>query len=113
MLVSGLFVLLLLTLLYVFALTWLRRGLRHAHQCCIDSEALHINISPQNLPSVTLIVSARNEEEHLPHLLNCLSAQDYPADKLEICLVDDRSTDRTNELLAEFAARHRHVRHFT
>lgn len=113
MLVSGLFVLLLLTLLYVFALTWLRRGLRHAHQCRIDSEALHTNTSPQNLPSVTLIVSARNEEEHLPHLLNCLAAQDYPSDKLEICLVDDRSTDRTNELLAEFAARHRHVRHFT
>lgn len=52
--------------------------------------------------SVCVVVPARNEEAVLPRLLSCLRAQDYP--DLSVLLIDDRSGDRTLELMAAFAA---------
>ena len=52
-----------------------------------------------NWPTVSIIVAARNEEENLPKLLRCLMTLDYPADKIEYAIVDDRSTDSTWDLL--------------
>ncbi|MGH9492506.1 MAG: glycosyltransferase [Terriglobales bacterium] len=50
-------------------------------------------------PFVSVVVAARNEERHLPGLLAALLAQEYPA--YEVIVVNDRSTDRTAEILAE------------
>jgi biofilm PGA synthesis N-glycosyltransferase PgaC len=56
-----------------------------------------------DLPSITLIVAALNEEAVLEHKLeNCL-ALDYPRDKLKFVFVSDGSTDRTNEILSRWA----------
>ena len=48
------------------------------------------------LPTVSVIVAARNEEEDLGPALDSLLAQEYPG--LEILVVDGRSTDRTREV---------------
>jgi len=56
-------------------------------------------------PSVTLIVSAYNEEEVLSAKLENALALDYPADRLEIVVASDGSTDRTVAIAREFAAR--------
>jgi 1,2-diacylglycerol 3-beta-glucosyltransferase len=58
---------------------------------------------------VTVLVSARNEERDLPACLASLFALDYPADKLQIVLVDDLSTDSTGRIIDAAAAVHRHV----
>jgi len=52
-----------------------------------------------DLPSATILVPARNEEENLRNLLPALLAQDYPKDRLQIIVVDDRSTDGTPEIV--------------
>lgn len=52
-------------------------------------------------PSVSIIVPLRNEEEHAPSTLRALAAQDY-AGWWEVICVNDRSTDRTQEILAGF-----------
>ncbi len=52
---------------------------------------------------VTLIVCARNEEENIGRLLNCIAAQDYPSHLLEVIVVDDHSTDRTAAIVKEFS----------
>jgi len=53
-----------------------------------------------DLPSITLVVAALNEEAVLERKLeNCL-ALDYPSDKLEFLFISDGSTDRTNEILS-------------
>jgi len=54
-------------------------------------------------PHVSVIVAARNEERSLPLLLERLSRQSYPS--YEVILVNDRSTDRTREILAEASQR--------
>src|SRR5262245_32263304 len=53
-------------------------------------------------PSVSLIAAARNEERNIEEAVRSLVKLDYPS--LEITLVNDRSTDRTGEILARLAA---------
>lgn len=55
-------------------------------------------------PRLSVVVPARNEAERVRPLLASLAAQDHPA--LEIVFVDDRSSDATPAILADFAASH-------
>ena len=56
------------------------------------------------LPSVSIIIPARNEEGTLTALLDSLATLDYPRDRLEIIVVDHKSTDRTCEIAAGYGA---------
>jgi glycosyltransferase involved in cell wall biosynthesis len=56
-------------------------------------------------PSVVLIVAAHDEEDVIGRRLENLLALDYPAEKLEIVVASDGSTDRTDEIVSEIAAR--------
>jgi cellulose synthase/poly-beta-1,6-N-acetylglucosamine synthase-like glycosyltransferase len=49
-----------------------------------------------------VIVAARNEEKNILRCLNSLDKLDYPEGKLEIILVDDKSTDSTGKIIDEF-----------
>lgn len=55
----------------------------------------------QDLPGVSVIVCARNEETDLQDYLHTLLTQDYP--KYEVIVVDDESEDRTEEVLKAYA----------
>lgn len=64
-------------------------------------------------PTVTFIVAAHNEEIVIERRLQNALALDYPADKLEIVVASDASTDRTDELVEAVASRERRVRLLT
>ena len=55
---------------------------------------------PVELPAVSFIIPAHNEERHLPEKLENLAELDYPKELLEVVFVSDGATDRTNEILA-------------
>ena len=55
-----------------------------------------------DLPSLTVIVPARNEEEGIETCLRSLLTSDYPSH--QIVAVDDRSTDKTGEIMDRVAA---------
>jgi chlorobactene glucosyltransferase len=57
---------------------------------------------PDPAPLVSVVIPARDEESNISECLESIRAQDYP--NLEIIVVDDRSTDRTAEIV-EAAAR--------
>jgi cellulose synthase/poly-beta-1,6-N-acetylglucosamine synthase-like glycosyltransferase len=61
-------------------------------------------------PAVTLIVAAHDEEAVIERRLANLLALDYPADKLELVVASDASTDRTDELVEAVEARDPRVR---
>ncbi len=50
-------------------------------------------------PLVSVIIPARNEEKVIAETVSCLFRLDYPADKIEVIIINDGSTDRTREIL--------------
>lgn len=62
------------------------------------------NRSPLSMPSLTVVVPARNEAANIAATLQSLVAQDYMW--MQICVVNDRSTDTTGAIIDEFAARY-------
>jgi len=61
-------------------------------------------------PTVTFVVAAHDEETVIERRLENLLALDYPAEKLEIVVASDGSTDGTDERAAAVAAVHPQVR---
>ena len=57
------------------------------------------------LPRVAVIVAAYNEESVIDRRLANLRELDYPAERLELVVTSDASTDRTDELAAAAGAR--------
>jgi cellulose synthase/poly-beta-1,6-N-acetylglucosamine synthase-like glycosyltransferase len=55
--------------------------------------------SAMHLPPVTLIIAAYNEEASLRDKLDNIRRLDYPRDRLQVIVVSDGSTDRTNDIL--------------
>ncbi len=56
-------------------------------------------------PTVSILIAAHNEEANLPRKLAGLAALHYPAERLEIVVASDGSTDRTNAILSEHGPR--------
>src|SRR4051812_37806226 len=56
-------------------------------------------IQIENLPSVSLLIAAYNEEELILDKLNNTLNLFYPKDKFQIIFITDGSTDQTHELL--------------
>ncbi len=53
-------------------------------------------------PPITVVIPAHNEEGHIRRKLENVFDSDYPAELLEVVVVDDGSTDRTAEIVREF-----------
>jgi glycosyltransferase involved in cell wall biosynthesis len=61
-------------------------------------------VQPEGMPSVTVVVPARDEAADIAATLGSLLAQDYP--NLRIIAVNDRSSDATGTIIDTLAARH-------
>ncbi|MEK9871049.1 MAG: glycosyltransferase, partial [Gammaproteobacteria bacterium] len=54
------------------------------------------------LPLISVVVTTKNEEKHIGNCLASIAAQDYPADRLEIIVVDNDSDDKTKEIARKY-----------
>ena len=59
------------------------------------------NPAQKELPAVSLILSAYNEEDVILYKISNFQELDYPNGKLELIIVSDGSYDRTDELIRE------------
>ncbi len=66
-------------------------------------------IADRDLPFVSILVPARNEEAKIGRCLESLLQQNYP--NFEVIVIDDRSTDRTGEIIEGFARKDKRVRY--
>ena len=57
------------------------------------------------LPSVSVLIAAYNEADCIGPRIENLLEQDYPADKLEILIGSDASSDETDGIVQRYAAR--------
>lgn len=60
-----------------------------------------VKVDPNYTPGVTIIVPCFNEETWIRRTILCAMDQFYPADKLEVLVVDDCSTDHSVEKIKE------------
>ena len=81
----------IISIFYCIFFIWLTEGLRKI------SNEKHLDLN--ELPNVSIIISARNEEKNIPNLLTSLIQLSYPLNKLQILIVNDRSSDKTAEIL--------------
>ena len=85
----------LLTMAYAGLILYLKRGWRRL--------ALFRPQSRQYKTTVSVLIAARNEEDKLEKTILDILAQNYPADLLQLIVVDDHSTDRTSGIILSFA----------
>ncbi|MEP6914026.1 MAG: glycosyltransferase family 2 protein [Acidobacteriota bacterium] len=57
-------------------------------------------------PFVSVIMPIRNEADFIAESLGAVLLQDYPADLMEVFVVDGMSTDATREIVADLAAKY-------
>lgn len=65
---------------------------------------------PSPSPVVSIVMATYNFERFLPRALDSALAQDYPADCLDIVVIDDGSTDSTPEVVEPYLDRIRYIR---
>ena len=81
---------------YVFTLNRMFGRQRHPYASIVNAR----------WPRVTVFVAAHNEEAVIEDCLENLMRVDYPADRMFVVPVNDRSTDRTREIIDAVALRH-------
>ncbi len=62
------------------------------------------------LPTFSIVVPVKNEENVIGRLLGALSRLNYPANKKEIVIVEDGSTDSTFDICTKYAKEHADVK---
>jgi cellulose synthase/poly-beta-1,6-N-acetylglucosamine synthase-like glycosyltransferase len=73
-----------------------------------DAHARHDPLAPEH-PFVSVIVPARDEEDTIEACLHSILANDYPADRFEVIVVDDLSRDATAARVRSLQARLAHA----
>ncbi len=63
-------------------------------------------IPPQTYPFISLAIAAKNEAAVITSLVESLCSLDYPSDRYEVWAIDDRSSDRTPEILDRLAQKY-------
>jgi cellulose synthase/poly-beta-1,6-N-acetylglucosamine synthase-like glycosyltransferase len=56
-------------------------------------------------PRISVIIAARNEEQAIAEKIENTLQLDYPVEKLEVIVASDCSTDRTNQIVSDYAHR--------
>jgi cellulose synthase/poly-beta-1,6-N-acetylglucosamine synthase-like glycosyltransferase len=78
------------------AVLWLASRLRRR---------LSVPSDPPIWPSISITVPAYNEADRIRSTIESLLALDYPADRRQILIVSDASTDDTDRIVSEYADR--------
>lgn len=65
-----------------------------------------------DLPCVSILVAAKNEEAVIGRLVNNLCSLEYANGEYEVWIIDDYSTDKTPQLLAELQEKYKQLKVF-
>jgi cellulose synthase/poly-beta-1,6-N-acetylglucosamine synthase-like glycosyltransferase len=63
------------------------------------------SVDPPQWPMVSLTIPAYNEERSIRNTIETLLSLEYPAERRQILIVSDASTDRTDEIVREYRDR--------
>ena len=63
----------------------------------------------EDLPGVSIVMAAYNEEKVIEEKIVSLLNSNYPSDKMEILIGSDNSTDRTDAIIKKYAEKHTNI----
>ncbi|AFY31884.1 glycosyltransferase family 2 protein [Calothrix sp. PCC 7507] len=75
----------------------------HALKVVFAKPLRHPKLIEGDLPFVSVLVAAKNEEAVIGRLVKNLCTLEYPDGQYEVWIIDDHSSDRTPQLLAQLA----------
>jgi len=96
----------LLAIMILIVIVWIWR---HIHISIVNRRGPFIKSDDadppaEHLPLVSVIIPARNEQDNIIECLESVFAQDYP--RIEVLVVNDRSTDNTAPAVETFFKKH-------
>ena len=91
-----LFIIWLLSLLYIVLMLTYARGWRLQKR---------FRVAENFIPSakISIIIPARNEEHNIGVCIESVLANDYPPELFEVIVIDDHSTDKTHDAVISFS----------
>ena len=98
----GYAILVFLALCYTFVSASVLIGVLRVRKNTARNVILEQSEDPAHLPFVSILVPAKDEEKFIAHCLESLVQQQYPPDKYEIVVVNDRSTDNTPSIIKDY-----------
>ena len=97
------------SLLFVIVVTMMLYGVRHfmftMNRLTGVQRHPYIDIAVARWPMITVFIAAHNEEKVIAGCIDALLNTDYPADRLKIIPVNDRSGDGTGAIIDSYVAR--------
>lgn len=63
-------------------------------------------------PTVSIIICAKDEEASIKDCITSLLELNYPKEKVQVVLVNDRSVDRTKEIMQSYVSEHKMLTYF-
>lgn len=77
-----------------------------------EQKAYYQDIIDSDLPKVSILIPMHNEEKVLNGIIKSLVNTDYPKDKMEIIPINDHSTDKTKEMIDQYASLYSFIKPF-
>jgi cellulose synthase/poly-beta-1,6-N-acetylglucosamine synthase-like glycosyltransferase len=108
--VSGLFVLAVILIWFMIAWQLLLTLAGYMHHSASLKERRDIDAETHDLPAVSILIPAHNEEVVIDATLMAMRALEYPSDRLEIIVINDGSSDRTGAIVRRHVAEDSRVR---
>jgi cellulose synthase/poly-beta-1,6-N-acetylglucosamine synthase-like glycosyltransferase len=97
------------TLLFLIVILMALYGARHfmftLNRLIGKQRHPYIDISVARWPMITVFIAAHNEEKVIAGCIEALLNTDYPSDRLKIIPVNDRSKDRTAQIIDSYVTR--------
>jgi glycosyltransferase involved in cell wall biosynthesis len=68
------------------------------------------DIPTVSLPTVSVIIPMRNEEQHIAGCLESVAYQEYPKDLMEVLVIDGMSEDTSREIVTDYTMKYSFIR---
>ena len=102
-------VVLMATILFLIVVIMMVYGVRHfiftLSRLFGKQRHPYIDIDDANWPMITVFIAAHNEEKVIAGCIEALLDTNYPSTRIKIVPVNDRSQDRTREIIDDYAGR--------
>ncbi|MCZ7556017.1 MAG: glycosyltransferase [Bacteroidia bacterium] len=102
---SGLFVVAVILIWFMIAWQLVLTLAGYFHHSASLREQREVDGMEYDYPAVSILIPAHNEEMVIERTLEAMCALRYPADRLEIIVINDGSSDRTGEIVRSIALR--------